>query len=62
MRMTKNAPYGTDSAMIAIPSQQEIDLQISQARLAQSAGLQHLMVSPFTALERRFHRTNPSTR
>lgn len=56
-----NTPHRNGSATIAIPSQQEIDLRITQARRAQSAGLRHLVAGTFGAFERRVHHTGPHT-
>ena len=61
MRETHSDPHGHIGTLIAVPSQQEIDLQIAQARRAQSAGVRHLVASTFAALDRRFHRATPAT-
>lgn len=47
--------HGTPGANIALPSQQEIDLQIARAKQAQTAGLRRLMAGPFAAGDKRFH-------
>ena len=59
--MTKN-PHGNNGAMIATPSQQQIDLRIAEARRTQSAGLRHLVASTFGAIDRRVHHTAPGSK
>ena len=61
MQNTNNQLHSHNQTMNSLPSQQEINAQISQAQRAQSAFLQHLVGSAFATLDKLFHQASPAT-
>ena len=61
MRTSNSYTNRSSNDAMQFPTREEIDLQVSKAKRARSAYLQHLVVNAFAALDRRSHHTSPAT-